>query len=205
MTAHETVYLVDDDPAVLKALARALRAVGLHSAPFNSAEALLQQLDPHAPGCLVLDLSMPGSNGIQLQETLAARRSTLPVIFLTGRADVPTAVRAMKLGAVEFLTKPVDHERLLDAIRRALEQDRSARREHAAISSIRQRLDTLTPREREVMIHVVAGRLNKQVAAELGAAEKTIKVHRARVMEKMGAESLADLVRIAQRAGVPPL
>lgn len=198
-----TVFLVDDEPPVLKAISRVLRAAGFRTAEFDSASLFLERLDADAPGCLVLDLAMPGADGMQVQEALTERGVPLPIIFLTGRADIPTTVRAMKGGAVDLLTKPVDSARLVEAVGIALERDQLARQAHAGSEAIRRRLDTLTPREREVLAHVVAGRLNREIAGELGATEKTIKVHRARVMGKMGAASLADLVRMAERLGIP--
>ena len=199
-----TVFLVDDEPEVLKAVARLLRAEGIPVSAFSSPREFLGQVDPDAPGCLVLDMSMPGISGLEVQRGLETHGCRLPVIFLTGRADVPDTVRAMKGGASDFLTKPVEDEELLAAVRRAIEKDAVLRRERAEVASICARLETLTPREKEVLEHVVAGELNKQVAGRLGTVEKTIKVHRARVMEKMQASSLADLVRLAQRVGVGP-
>ena len=201
--AKATVFLVDDDASVLKGLRRLLAAAGLQAAAFESPQQFLEHYDPAAPGCLVLDVAMPGLNGLDLQQELAARGSTLPIVFLTGHGDVPTSVRAMKRGAADFLTKPVDENDLLAAIRSAFEKDRAIRKTRAETTEIEQRLATLTPREREVLAHIVAGKRNKQVAGELGTVEKTIKVHRARVMEKMQARSLAELVRLAERAGIP--
>jgi FixJ family two-component response regulator len=197
-----TVYLVDDDAAVLKGLRRLLASAGLHVVAFESPRDFLEGLDREASGCVVLDFSMPGLNGLELQQALAASGNALPVIFLTGKGDIPTSVQAMKGGAADFLTKPVDGEVLLAAIRGAIERDRSQRAERAERDDIARRLATLTARERDVLRHVVAGRLNKQIAAELGTVEKTVKVHRARVMEKMQARSLAELVRLAQKAGL---
>ena len=154
------------------------------------------------PGCVVLDLAMPGLNGLELQTALAASGCQRPIIFVSGHGDVPSSVRAMKAGAVDFLTKPVSEENLLAAIRRAIDRDRLMRQARAELQAIGERLNTLTPREREVLQHVVAGQLNKQIAADLGTVEKTVKVHRSRVMEKMGVRSLADLVRMAERIGV---
>ena len=199
-----TVFLVDDEPEVLKAVARLLRAEGVPVSAFSSPREFLDQVDPEAPGCLVLDMSMPGVSGLEVQRALETRGCHLPVVFLTGRADVPDTVRAMKGGASDFLTKPVEAEDLLGAVRRAIEKDAVLRRERAEEALVRARLETLTPREREVLEHVVAGELNKQVAGHLGTVEKTIKVHRARVMEKMQASSLADLVRLARRGGIGP-
>jgi FixJ family two-component response regulator len=199
-----TVAVVDDEPDVLKAVARLLRTEGFSVATFSSPREFLDRLDPDAPGCLVLDMSMPGISGLEVQEELEGRGCVLSVIFLTGRADVPTTVRAMKGGAADFLTKPVEDEDLLAAVRRAIERDTALRRDRAEAAEVQELLRTLTPREREVLEHVVSGELNKQIAGLLGTVEKTIKVHRARVMEKMKAASLADLVRLAQRAGIGP-
>jgi len=199
-----TVYAVDDDRAVLKSIGRLLRSDGWNVVTFASAREFLEQIDSEAPGCAVLDLSMPEMSGLELQRALESRGCSLPILFLTGQADVPSTVKALKRGAVDFLTKPVEDEELLAAVRRAVDADSVARKESAEIAAIRARLDTLTPREREVLEGVVSGKLNKQIAADLGTVEKTIKVHRGRVMEKMQAASLADLVRLAQRAGVRP-
>jgi FixJ family two-component response regulator len=198
------VFVVDDDLSVRKAIERVLRAAGLAVSAHASAQDYLERYDPNAPGCLVLDLAMPGFSGLDLQDALAARGGAPPIIFLTGRAAVPDSVRAMKHGAVEFLTKPVDERTLIDAIRNALEKDRMDRLRRAELAEIQQRLATLTPRETEVLSYVVSGKLNKQIAAELGTVEKTIKVHRARVMEKMQVRSLAALVQLATRAGIMP-
>lgn len=198
----ETICIVDDDPAVRRGLARLFHSAGLATAVFASARELLE-LETIPPGCLVLDVAMPGLNGLELQQALAARGNPLPVIFLTGQGDLPMGVQAMKRGAVDFLTKPVNDTELLQAVQTALERDRIARRARAEVADIVQRLATLTPREREVMVHVLAGQPNKVTAAELGTVEKTIKVHRARVMEKMQVQSVAELVRLTERAGLP--
>ena len=188
------VRVVDDDAAVLKSIDRLLRSAGFAVRTFPSSQDFLRQHDRDAPGCVVLDLSMPGLDGLQLQQALASAEDPCPVIFITGRGDVPASVRAMKAGAVDFLLKPFDQTQLLSAVRAAIEMDRCARAERAERSSLGAKVAALTPREREVMAHVVAGRLNKQIAAELGTAEKTVKVHRARVMKKMGVASVAELV-----------
>ena len=197
-----TVFVVDDDAAVLKSLSRLLRSARLAAATFSSPREFLDRHDPNAPGCLVLDVAMPGLNGLELQQTLITRGHELPIIFLTGHGDIPMTVKAIKHGAVDFLTKPVDHGDLLKAVRAAIQKDRLQRQARAEVAEIRQRLTALTPRERQVLEHVIAGRLNKQIAADLGTVEKTIKVHRARVMEKMKVHSVAELVRLAGRAGV---
>ncbi|HSP94148.1 MAG TPA: response regulator [Thermoanaerobaculia bacterium] len=199
---RETVYLVDDEPAVLKSLSRLLRSEGFTVAAFGSPAELLEQLDPAARGCFVLDLAMPGLDGLALQNALSARGSELPILFLTGRGDIQKSVAAMKSGAMDFLTKPVDDERLFEAVRAALEKDRARRRARAEVAEIGRRLATLTPREREVLEGVVTGRLNKQIAASLEIALKTVKIHRGRMMEKMGAKSVAELVLLADRAGL---
>jgi FixJ family two-component response regulator len=196
--------VVDDDPSVLRALTRLLSAAGLQARGFPSPAAFLQAHDPATPGCLLLDLALPGLDGLEVQQALSAADCARPIVFITGRGDIPTTVRAMKGGAVDFLTKPVKDRDLLAAVRNAIEIDRAAREAQAEMGALRQRLASLTPREREVLAHVVAGRLNKQIAADLGTVEKTIKVHRARIMEKMAVRSLADLVRVAERLGLPP-
>jgi FixJ family two-component response regulator len=196
------IYLVDDDAAVTTALSRLLRSAGYQPIVFSSAKAFLDGFDPDAPACLVLDVSMPGINGLELQQWLIQLHSILPVIFLTGRGDIPSSVQAMKKGAVDFLTKPVRDTDLFEAIQRASRQARQVRAQRAQVEAIEARLATLTPRESEVLEHVVSGQLNKQIAMDLGTVEKTIKVHRARVMQKMGVESLAELVRLADRVGI---
>jgi FixJ family two-component response regulator len=200
--AGPTVFVVDDDPAVLKSLSRLLRSARLDVTTFSSPREFLERHDPRAPGCLVLDVAMPGLNGLELQEALTAMGSELPIIFLTGHGDIPMSVQAMKRGALDFLTKPVNDEDLLKAVHVAIEKDRLQRQTRAEVTEIQQRLATLTPREREVMEHVISGQLNKQTAADLGTVEKTIKVHRARVMEKMKVQSVAELVRLAERVGI---
>jgi FixJ family two-component response regulator len=197
-----TVFLVDDDPGVLKALSRLLRAKGYEVESYASPQAFLSNHDANVSGCAVLDVSMPGLDGLKLQQVLTTEGSHRPVIFLTGKGDIPTSVRAMKAGAVDFLTKPVSHEDLFGAIESAKEQDAKSRLVRAELASIRSKIATLTPREREVLTHVVGGRLNKQIAGDLGTVEKTIKVHRSRMMEKLGVRTVADLVRMAEKAGI---
>jgi len=191
-----TVFIVDDDPSVLKALTRLMSFAGLHAATFASPQAFLDQHDQNALGCLVLDVAMPHMNGLELHQMLVAQGCDLPVIFLTGHGDIPMTVRAIKQGAVNFLTKPVRGKDLIAAIHDAIEQNRVARQARAKLNELKQRLAMLTPREREVLSHVVSGKRNKQIADELGTAEKTIKIHRASLMKKMQAQSLADLMKL---------
>lgn len=195
----EQVFLVDDDPGVLRALTRLIRSAGLQAVPFGAPEEFLATCDTTLRGCLVLDVAMPGLDGLQLQQALTAKGCTLPIIFLTGHGDIPLTVRAMKGGAVDFLAKPVNDQLLLAAVREALSRDAAQNSAHTELAAIRSRLAKLTPRESAVLSHVVAGMLNKQIAADLGTVEQTVKVHRARVMEKMQAPSLADLVRMIER------
>jgi FixJ family two-component response regulator len=197
--AEATVFVVDDDPSVLRAMARLLTVAGLRVVTFASAGDFLNCAQPEGPACLVLDVHMPGLSGLDLQRKLAERGIRIPVIFITGNGNIPMSVQAMKAGAVEFLTKPFLSQILLDAIRQAIERDRVTRGRQADFARLRQRFDTLTPREKEVMAFVVQGLLNKQIAAQLGIGEKTVKVHRARVMHKMEAPSFADLVRMGER------
>jgi FixJ family two-component response regulator len=197
------VYLVDDDPEVRRALSRLLRAAGRSTKSFGSAREFLVSGEARmSAGCIVLDLAMPGLNGFELQQCLIASGCHRPVIFLTGNGDISKSVRAMKAGAVNFLTKPVDEQELLAAVDEALRVDAAERAAWDTRMSVSERLNTLTPRERQVFDQVIAGRLNKQIAAELGIVEKTIKVHRARVMRKMHAGSLVELVHLASVAGV---
>ncbi len=197
-----TVVVIDDDPAILKALSRLLRSIELNVATFASAQEFLEQFQPGIHGCLVLDVDMPCLSGLELQQELAGREIRIPIIFLTGHGDIPMSVRAMKQGAIDFLTKPVHDHDLIEAIHAAIEKDRMILQSRAEQEEIRRRLAALTPREREVLGHVVSGRLNKQIAADLGTVEKTIKVHRAHLMTKLKVRSLADLVRLAERAGI---
>jgi len=197
-----TIFLVDDDASVLKALSRLLRTRGYEVRPFASPQAFLDGHDPALPGCAVFDVSMPGLDGLSLQDIFKAGGNERPVIFLTGKGDIPKSVRAIKAGAIDFLTKPVSDKDLLDAIARAEEIDAGARQMSADLTAIQARIATLTPREHEVLTHVIAGRLNKQIAGDLGTVEKTIKVHRGRMMAKLGVRSVADLVRLAEKAGI---
>jgi len=202
--ASQMVFLIDDEPSVLKALARVIGATGFRTASFSSPQSFLEQYEPAARGCIVLDVSMPGFTGLELQQALIEKNCSLPIVFLTARGDIPTSVRAMKHGAVDFLTKPVDDNDLIAAVDRALDQEATDRVRRAQIAELQMRFSMLTSREQEVLGHVIAGRLNKQIAAVLGTTEKTVKVHRARVMEKMQAQSLAELVRLSGTAGISP-
>ncbi len=202
MKPEATVFVVDDDPSIRRALRRLIDSVELKVETYSSAEDFLNAYDLNRPGCLVLDVRMPGVSGLDLQETLASRDVYLPVIFVTGYGDVPTTVRAMKGGAVDFIEKPFNEQLLLDAVHRAIEEDARLRRERAERADVLRRVALLTPREREVLMRVVAGKMNKQIAADLGTSEKTVKVHRARVMSKMQADSVAELVVLAQIAGL---
>jgi FixJ family two-component response regulator len=196
------VYIVDDDPEVRRALARLLRAAGYATRSFGSAsEFLVSGEGKMSAGCIILDLAMPGINGLELQECLGPAGCHRPIIFLTGNGDISKTVRAMKAGAVNFLTKPVDDRELLQAVDEALRVDAAERAAWSTRHSVSERLSTLTPRERQVFEHVIAGRLNKQIAAELGTVEKTVKVHRARVMHKMNAGSIVELVHLASLVG----
>jgi len=200
----DRIFLVDDDPGVRKALARALREEGWRVDGFESAEAFMARPDRAARGCLVLDLTMPGLGGLQLQRLLAESGDALPIVFLSGRADIPTTVQAMKAGAYDFLTKPVGVLRLLEAVRLALAQDRRARQSEAIRVVCEQRFAGLTVREQEVLLGLVNGKLNKQIASDLGIVEQTVKFHRARIMERMQASTLAELMHMAARAGLEP-
>jgi len=197
-----TVFLVDDDARVLKALSRLLRAKGYDVRPFASPQDFLERHEGAVPGCAVFDVSMPGLDGLALQEVFKAGGNQRPVIFLTGKGDIPKSVRAMKAGAIDFLTKPVSEKDLLDAITRAEEVDARKRQIRAELGAIEAKMATLTPRERQVLTHVITGRLNKQIAGDLGTVEKTIKVHRSRMMDKLGVHTVADLMRLAAKAGI---
>jgi FixJ family two-component response regulator len=198
MTEPEAVvFVVDDDASVRTSTERLVRSIGLRVQTFVSAREFLDGARPDGPACLVLDIQLPGPSGLDLQQELGRTGLAMPIIFVTGHADIPTTVRAMKAGAVEFLTKPYRRQALIDAVRAAIERDRLARRERRDATVLRERYEHLTPREREVMGFVVAGLLNKQIAVELDTTERTIKFHRAHIMEKMAAASLPDLVRMA--------
>jgi len=201
MTPVPTVFLLDDEPGMLKALTRLLKAEGFAVQTFTSAKTFLESYRPETLSCLVLDVAMPELNGLELQERLTQSGLLVPIVFLTGHGDIPMSVQAIKAGAVDFLTKPVKDADLLRAVRAALQLATEQRELIVEISLLRQRYSSLTARESEVMARVVAGQLNKQIAADLGIGEHTVKVHRARVMEKMGVDSLADLVRAAERLG----
>lgn len=199
MTGAATVFVVDDDPSVRSSLKFLISTVGLQVETFDSAEAALQKLTPDAPACLVLDVRLRGLSGLDLQSELAARNCQVPIVFITGHGDIPMTVRAMKAGAVEFLTKPFRDQDLLDAVHVALERDRARREQEKEITELQRRFGSLTSREREVISMVVAGKLNKQIADQLGTAENTVKVHRSRAMEKMHAQSVADVVRMIEK------
>jgi FixJ family two-component response regulator len=202
--AMPTVFLVDDDASVRSALTRALTAEGFHVTSWASADAFLAEYDPEKPGCLVADVTMPGTDGLQLQQLLSASNRSLPIVFITGHATIRMSVQAMRAGAVTFLPKPVRLSELAGAVREALERDRTTRQRIAARAAVQSRLAALTARERQVFDLVVAGKMNKQIAAQLGAAEKTVKVHRGRVMFKMRVRSVAELVTLASQAREAP-
>jgi FixJ family two-component response regulator len=197
-----TVFIVDDDPSFRDSLQFLLGSVGLEVRVFSSARDFLDGTDPKAPGCLLLDVRMPEMSGLDLQDALAKAGISLPIIFISGHGTVPMSVRAMKAGAVDFLEKPFDERDLLNAVHQAIEQDRQIRRERDELREIQKRINALTPRESEVFTLLVSGMLNKQVAYRLGTTERTIKAHRSRIMEKMEADSLTDLVRHAEKLGI---
>jgi RNA polymerase sigma factor (sigma-70 family) len=196
------VFVVDDDPSVRRAIKRLVESVGLTVELFGSAAEFMNGSHADVPSCLVLDIRLPGMSGLDFQRELAKAKNEIPTIFVTAHGDIPMTVRAMKAGAVEFLPKPFRDQDLLDAIQVALERDRARRQQQAEIAALRQRVESLTPREREVLPLVVSGLPNKQVAAEIGTSEATIKVHRSQLMRKMGAESLPELVRMAEKIGI---
>lgn len=199
-----TVFIIDDDASVRTSLERLLRSAGFDVETFASAELFLGREHYDGIGCIVLDVRMPGISGIDLQDELSKADYSMPIVFITGHGNIPMGVQAMKKGAVNFLAKPFDDEELLQAVREAIEKDTQARAEHAEVHDIRERLELLTPRELEILRYVITGMLNKQIAYELSIAEKTVKVHRGRIMEKLGVGSVADLVRLAEKAGIEP-
>jgi len=201
--ADSIVFVVDDDSSIREAIAILVKLAGLRVETFGTAQEFLRSKRPDLPGCVVLDVELPGLSGLDLQRELTAHGIKLPIIFITGYGDIPMSVRAMKAGALEFLTKPFRDRDLLDAIQQALERDCAARRHSREIAELREHFDALTSREREVMSLVVAGWLNKQIGFELGISEITVKIHRGRVMNKMGAQSLAELVRMTERLELP--
>ena len=199
---NSIVFVIDDDPSIREAIDSLIRSVGINVRTFGSAQEFMASKRPDAPACLVLDVRMPGLSGLDLQRELANAGIRIPVIFITGHGDIPMSVRAMKAGAVEFLTKPFRDQDLLDAISQAIERDRAERVQFAEVVELQRRFEELTPREREVMEQVVAGLLNKQIANRLNISEVTVKLHRHQVMEKMKAQSLAELVRMAEKLNV---
>jgi FixJ family two-component response regulator len=201
--AAPVVFVVDDDVSIREGLRNLLRSVGLSVEVFETAQEFLARRRPDVPACLVLDVRLPGSSGLDLQRKLTEADIDVPIIFVTGHGDIPMSVRAMKAGAVEFLTKPFRDQDLLDAVQQAIERDRTSRQRRSQSVELRARYESLTAREQEVMALVAQGLLNKQIAAELGTTEATVKLHRGRVMHKMQADSLADLIRMAERLGVP--
>jgi len=201
---QSVVYVIDDDPSMRDTLEDLFRSVGLEVRVFASTQEFLAARRPDAPACLVLDVRLPGQSGLDFQRGLAASGLDLPIVFITGHGDVPMAVQAMKAGAIEFLTKPFRDQELLDAIQAGIERDRARRRGAPLVAELRTRLDSLTERERQIMTLVVSGQLNKQIAAELAVSQMTVKVHRGQIMRKMRANSLPELVRMADRLGVHP-
>jgi FixJ family two-component response regulator len=197
------IAVVDDDPSARRGLQRLIRSMGWRAETFVSAQEFLGRSSTDTPSCLVLDLQLPGLSGLDLQKQMAEAGLEIPIVFLTGHGDIPASVRAMKAGAIEFLTKPVDEQNLLKAIQDALQRDRDNRQQHAQIRELQSRYGSLTAREQEVMQQVISGLLNKQIAAELNITEDTVKFHRGHIMRKMRADSLADLVRMAQNLGIP--
>jgi FixJ family two-component response regulator len=202
--SRPTIFVIDDDASVRKSLSRLLRSAGYTIETFPSAEEFLRREHFDGVGCIVLDVQMPGLSGMDLQEELSKADYHMPIIFITGHGDIPMSVQAMKKGAVDFLTKPCDDEQLLRAVENATEKDGQGRTEYHEVQDIRRRIESLTAREHEIFRYVITGMLNKQIALELKIAEKTVKVHRGRVMEKLGANSVAELVRLAEKVGIEP-
>jgi FixJ family two-component response regulator len=200
---NSMVFVVDDDASLRDALKSLIRSVGLQVELFGSTQEFLQRKGPNVPSCLVLDIRLPGTSGLDFQRKLTEANISIPIIFITGHGDIPMSVRAMKAGAVEFLTKPFRDQDLLDAIHTGLERDRARRQRDSEVAALRERFEWLTPREREVLPLVVSGLPNKQIAGEIGTSETTVKVHRSQLMRKMGASSLPELVRMAERLGMP--
>lgn len=201
--AEPTIFVIDDDPSVRQSLESLIKSVGWRVLIYGSAQEFLGSGHLDAPGCIILDVRLPGLSGLDLQQALLRAKSHLPVIFITGHGDIPMSVQAMKAGAVEFLTKPFREQDLLDALKLALDRDRTTRQQRAELAALRARYDSVTPREQQVMGLLVTGLLNKEIAATLGVSEVTIKVHRSQIMQKMQADSLANLVRMAERLGIP--
>jgi FixJ family two-component response regulator len=202
--SRPTVFIIDDDASVRKSLSRLLRSAGFEAETFATAELFLEREHYNGIGCLVLDVRMPGISGIDLQDELSKADYSMPIVFITGHGDIPMGVHAIKKGAVDFLPKPFEDEELLQAVREAIAKDTQGRAEYAEVHEVRERIALLTARERDVLRYVITGMLNKQIAYELGIAEKTVKVHRGRIMEKLGVDSVADLVRLAEKAGITP-
>ena len=199
-----TVFIIDDDASILKSLSRLLRSAGFEVEVFASAELFLKREHYDGIGCLVLDVRMPGISGIDLQDELSKADYSMPIVFITGHGNIPMGVHAIKKGAVDFLSKPFEDEEFLQAVREAIEKDTQGRAEYAEVHEVRERIAQLTPREHEILRYVITGMLNKQIAYELGIAEKTVKVHRGRIMEKLDVDSVAELVRLAEKAGITP-
>lgn len=199
-----TIFIIDDDPSVRKSLSRLLRSFGFEARAFDSAEQFLKGERHPGPGCIILDVRMPGLGGMALQDELSKNDDSMPIIFITGHGDIPMSVQAMKKGAVDFLPKPFDDDQLLNSVLEAVEKNRQAKEARSELDSLRRRLERLTPREREILPCIVAGMLNKQIASKLSIAEKTVKVHRGHIMEKLRVGSVAELVRLAERANIKP-